>query len=866
MNDSLFLPHAQAAHGTRRLAGWECRWLPLGEGEAEGLPHGHGDGWTPVEVPAQLSARTDRSAVWYRARFAKPEHQGRSILRFGGAFLAANVWLNGRLLGSHYGYFAPFGFDATPHLRADNLLVVCCESPVETDVASRHHVMGWFNEGDSRPAPTSSGIVDPARYEVPLGLWRPVEVEHVDNVVVDSVRVRAWPEADVGRVEVEVALRNLDGREMAGEVAVSVAPAAGGVPVRLRRAYRVAGGVELPVSMSLSIPGAARWQPWRLGGAVLYSATVEVGVAGRPSARVEERFGFRDLSARSGRDGWEIEVNGRPFFLRGVNYMPAYRLDQLTPERFAADLAEARAANLDAVRVHAHVLPGEFHEQADAAGMLVLADLPLTGGYAYHAGGEEARFFERAARSQAAEAAILLRNRPSLLGWFAHDGPPWTPAGADLGEVHTARQNYTADQELRALLEELDPGRLALAASGELDVHAWLGWSAGRWSELDGLEPGLVTEFGAQAMPAPGSDAWDAVGRRWPVAADDPEWLHLGFQPWAWAEHGIGLPEEFEELEEFAQESLEYQAFLVSWIGQQLRRRKFARCWGSFAYHLVDPIPGIGFGLLDGARVRRPAFESLAHAMEPVHLFAEPTGYVPLVPAGFGFPVGTPVGVRLSIVNDDPGLTGTGRVRWWVGRERGPETAGLERIRDAVRRKSFSGEVSLPLPTAWEPAVQATSLNLPIDAEGDYRLEAELSAGGRVVSASRLDFTVGARLISTRQPAPVPPRLAARVITPDSLRFEDGVARFELHNRARPAVVTRLDEVRLDGLLLPGARVLVESQGTRVALPRRFDLPYGRAVQMAVEADRALTEGRELEAVIEVPGVIAGMVKFAMRA
>src|SRR5919204_2313971 len=115
MNDCLLLPFRQGP--VAQLGGWEATWAPLGEGEAEGIPAGGGRDWTSVEVPAQLEAVERRQAVWYRTNFARPDHDGRVLLRFQGAFLAANVWLNGRLLGSHYGYFGPFGFDVTPYLK-----------------------------------------------------------------------------------------------------------------------------------------------------------------------------------------------------------------------------------------------------------------------------------------------------------------------------------------------------------------------------------------------------------------------------------------------------------------------------------------------------------------------------------------------------------------------------------------------------------------------------------------------------------------------------------------------------------------------------------------------------------------------------
>ena len=42
------LPFSQGPRST--LGGWEAVWLPLGEGEAEGLTLGKGEGWEPVEV------------------------------------------------------------------------------------------------------------------------------------------------------------------------------------------------------------------------------------------------------------------------------------------------------------------------------------------------------------------------------------------------------------------------------------------------------------------------------------------------------------------------------------------------------------------------------------------------------------------------------------------------------------------------------------------------------------------------------------------------------------------------------------------------------------------------------------------------
>src|SRR5713226_5341609 len=109
-----------------------------------------------------------------------------------------------------------------------------------------------------------------------------------------------------------------------------------------------------------------------------------VSTSSHPSASTPT-FRDRELKWDIGPRRWSFAVNGRPMFLRGACYAPSYRLDELTPERFDADLQIAKETNLDALRVLANVLPTEFYRRADEAGLLLLQELPLLGAYAYHA-------------------------------------------------------------------------------------------------------------------------------------------------------------------------------------------------------------------------------------------------------------------------------------------------------------------------------------------------------------------------------------------------------------------------------------------------------------------------------------------------
>jgi beta-mannosidase len=833
--------------------------MPLGEGEAERLTIGRGSGWKPVEVPRQLAARAGRQSVWYRTELPRPDHAGRVVLRIGGAFLATNVWLNGKLLGSHYGYFAPFGFDLTPYLKPENLLVICCESPVETQPDLKRHIMGLFNDGDLKPYPASaySSLPDQYKPEVPIGLWRPVELEYVGPITIDWMRLKPRFEGGDGRLEVEARLRNLDGRQMDGEVEL-VVPAPNGDVLRLKREVRLAGGADQTLTMRLAFPGAKRWDPWRLGEQHLYRAElIARSSGGTESARIDDSFAFRELTWDIGPRRWSLSVNGRPIFLRGACYAPSYRLDELTPERFDADLATARHANLDALRVVANVLPDEFYRRADAAGMLVFQDLPLTGTYAYHATGADARFFESAAREQQAEMVELLHNRPSVALWVAHDNPPWVATNSDLGEVHTVRQNHSIDQDLKASFERLDPSRPSLAASGEVDIQLMLGWSAGSWADLAHVEPLMVAGFGAQSLPDAASPVWESIGTRWPVADDEPSWRHAGFQPVNWAERGAGLPSAHSSLESYIESSQEYQAEVVRFAAEHMRTRKFESCWGAFAFHLVDPFPGIGFGLQDGARRPKLALDALKRAFAPTRVIIEPLAFEAGRPFGILQKPDVPFAARVIVVNDDPEVSGRGSIRWSLERQRGAK--GVNRIKDVMQRKSYSGTVEVEIPTAFEPAVSATTLSLPLPAEGDYRLEASLSHAGRELDRAELQFTVTSNLPPPRPRPEIPPYLAERLADVTSLRPEQEGMSFVLENRTRPAVLVAVTGLRLDGIVLTRHQLQIETNAGLASLPRRLDLPIGRRISLHVVTGEPLGIGaHSLEADITVPGVASG--------
>ncbi len=220
-----------------------------------------------------------------------------------------------------------------------------------------------------------------------------------------------------------------------------------------------------------------------------------------------------------------------------------------------------------------------------------------------------------------------------------------------------------------------------------------------------------------------------------------------------------------------------------------------------------------------------------------------------------------PFSARLVVVNDDPDLSGPGVVRWSLTRVRRIGRRGVGSLRDVVQRKTYTGSADLEVPTAFEPAVSATSISMPLEVEGDYQLEASLTVSGRVIDRAEMPFTVTSSLPQARPRPELPRYLAEGLADLASLRSEKDGLSFVLENRTRPAVVSALTGLRLDGLPLGRHEIQVETNAGWAPFPRRLDMPVGRRLRVHVVTGSPLGTGRHsIDADLTVPGVASGRV------
>ncbi|TMB68088.1 MAG: hypothetical protein E6J51_06150 [Chloroflexi bacterium] len=751
LNDCLSLFPRQALNRQELTSGWRMAIATLGEGEDRGFPRLEfdDDAWAPAQVPRLHGATSGNEAIWYRLRFPRPRHRQRTLLRFEGAFLVANVWLNGRLLGSHYGYFAPFSFDISSFLLEANVLAVCIEAPVETDLAAKRHVMGLFNDSDAKPYPSRElgRLGEQYVWHVPMGLWQPVLLEQVGHVVAEWMHCEPRLEqGDLARLTLRTRLRNLDGRIMTGELLIRVAPDnfQGGAPLEMRRAFRLNGHDVQELSVELALPDPQLWYPWAHGEPALYRADVEITADERKSSSLSETFGIREVRLQTRAEGWTYVINGRPIFMRGANYCSEFFLDAAGDELLKSDVQLARQANMDMLRLNAHLEPPALYDAADRAGIVLWQDMPMTGSYLHRSDARSLAFFREAVTAQAEEMAQLLFNRPSVINYAVHADPPWSRSQAWLGERHTEQLNLDVDEEAAALLRSLDPSRPALAGAGDQDLHCGHGWSHGHWRELADLSPAFVSEVGAQALPNANSPVWRHLNRGWPVADDDENWRYAGYQPAEWRRSGIGPPSAHPSRDAYVRASQEYQAHLLRFAIDRFRRQKFAHCGGVLLFQLVDSFPAITAAIIDQARRPKRGYRVVADAFAPLYLTVDlPENQAAIDGLLLRLPRGRLQHLRIVCINDDPNRHGRARLRWRIERERAHETSLWREVRGWFAKRRFRGQDWVTIPDQLDPAAVIAEPVLRLHADGVYRLSAELDVSGQVIAQMEQKFLVG---------------------------------------------------------------------------------------------------------------------------
>ncbi|MBA2714485.1 MAG: hypothetical protein H0U55_13140 [Rubrobacteraceae bacterium] len=375
---------------------------------------------------------------------------------------------------------------------------------------------------------------------------------------------------------------------------------------------------------------------------------------------------------------WQVYLNGERVFMRGINYVPTDAYPARASEKgLRTNVSLVREANMNALRVHAHVSEEAFYRACDELGILVFQDFPLQWTHRRSVLGP--------AVVQAKEMARDLRNHPSVGIYLAHDEPffvvppeKWSylALARTAAEVLSPRwvlwQRRVLGPAVIRAIHEVDDSRPVIEAAGHpfTTNHLYFGWYYGQFRDLERLVrliPGfsrLPTEYGAQALPDPAS-----LQEIWPVG-QAPDWNTLSENYRLQAgrmEHYV--PWEGERLA-YVRDTQAYQAEVLKHATELFRRLKYSPTGGTFAFMLNDPAPAISWSIVDWRGRPKAAYAVLASAMEPVLICAEypEESYV----------VGEEISLPLFVVNDLPRALGQAGWNWelYVEGERVDHGAG----------------------------------------------------------------------------------------------------------------------------------------------------------------------------------------------
>jgi hypothetical protein len=426
--------------------------------------------WEAVEIPGRIvpgQSRVENEKlrnVWMRRRFELDTTRGTrdAVLRWGGIRYGATAYVNGQEIGHH----APIG----PHAIA---------LPRGLLRAGANEILlkipGWAAlEKSEAGVPT-----------IPVGadlFWGPQAATIFDDIWIefyDGLYFRwilAVPDPEGGRVRFRVVIDGLgDGRPPGARARVRVWPKTGHENGQPTAAPAGVGEIDIgvttgPIEIVVPMRGARRWSPQAPN---LYLAEIEATAGGHTLDRARFHFGMRALGVERG----HFLMNKRPLWLRGSNlvYEWSWGGEFRDAKRYIVD--EARRMNLNSFRTHTLPPPTHWANVADAHGMMLLAEFPVTYNYLdFEFTPEQRQQFRRNVLADATGWITKLWNHPSIVAWVISN----EPVGDTDWEVGPYQQ----------LVRALDPTRLIVRTGDDLGtddlvaIHPTLNYTNAHDGEL----------------------------------------------------------------------------------------------------------------------------------------------------------------------------------------------------------------------------------------------------------------------------------------------------------------------------------------------------------------------------------------------
>lgn len=614
-------------------------------GEQDGYFLGSTDvtGWKPITVPNNwyLTEIGDFfGTVWFRTAFdfGKVNKNEKIYLRFGAVDYYADVWLNDQYLGNHEGIFNPFEFDVTKYLNQNgkNVLVVKNGAPRDTteyincgidkdtplsEPYQRHQakaitqIKGHMIDAMHRPGSMTSFRQDGNS----AGIWDAVELVIRPDVFVEYCKIstktvlkKDWlgdqqdkPDGSA-MVCLDVTLNNTTKQTITSELLAVIKPSNFENDERHSRGRQVV----LPpgrttVKLVVTVEEAKLWWTWDHGYPHLYALRLNY-----MNDSITMRFGIKDVFYDEEKGNWYL--NGKQIFLRGMRYISSLWMSEANPKMWQEDFDKMLKMNINSIRIGSHMEKDGLYSLCDELGLLMWQVFPL-----HYCVSDDDDLISRASE-MTRDMGMMLTNHACMGMWSVYKEP-------EIYMLPDKPNNYfRLCKVLKETLKSVDPVRwVHLGDYREGVMNIMLGCCGdGDIDPNDKILPPNIVEFGSQSIPCLETlKSFIPEDKLWPPNWDTWEYWGLFYSnTFKHAKVEVG-----NSLEEFIQNTQDYEAISIKEQIEYLRQHKYYPVSTMYLYYWSDACPMIGSGLLDYYRRPYKVYDYMQMVYTPVLISIEPS-------------------------------------------------------------------------------------------------------------------------------------------------------------------------------------------------------------------------------------------------
>ena len=443
----------------------------------------------------------------------------------------AEVWLNGYRVHTNDNMFVGYDIEVKRHLKVGrNELSILFFSPINRTKALRTKA-GFDYPADNdhrkeklsvytRKAPYSYGWDWGIRL-VTMGIWRPVSIQFYDQLKIEDLYLeQRFLSEERAEVDCCVTLDKL--KTHSPNLRLETTCLFNDEVIE--RLEQPIPDVEQQMRVRLTIQNPKLWMPSGWGEPHLYRVCVRVMDADKIVAEKSCRIGLRTLRLVQQKDAqgesFYFEVNHKPLFIKGANYIPQDAiLPQASEQRYRILFEDVRAANMNMLRVWGGGIYEDdlFYDLADENGILIWQDFMFACTTYPHD-----TAFQKRVEEEAVYNIKRLRNHPCLALWCGNNEifeglKYWGWQSKYTDEVFD-EMKHGYDQLFRKLLPRCvarwDPQRAYIHTSpleanwgrewtwGFGDSHNWGVWYGQKpFESLARDIPRFMSEFGFQSFP-----------------------------------------------------------------------------------------------------------------------------------------------------------------------------------------------------------------------------------------------------------------------------------------------------------------------------------------------------------------------------